>query len=180
MSKDQISIRPYAEGDMWVMEKTLGDPNQMVYLNGPEGAEKLRERHEKFLAMSADPGAGCMYTITMGTDNVPVGNVGYWETEWDGQAGWEMGWFVLPDHQRKGVATAATRMLVNHVARLSRRYLFAYPSVDNSPSNAICRKLGFNLTGQTESEYPPRSGRFLRVNIWRLDLKALGATNTVA
>ena len=154
-----------------MLERTLGDPNQMVHLNGPESAEKLRERHKKFLAMSADPRAGCMYTITIGKENAAVGNVGYWETEWDGQKGWETGWFVLPEHQGKGIATAATEMLVNQVSKHGRRFLFAYPSVHNHPSNAICRKLGFALVGETESEYPPASGKALRVNIWRLDMR---------
>ena len=172
---DEVSIRPYADGDMWVLEKTLGDPTQMVHLNGPESAEKLGERHKKFLAMCADPHGGCMYTITLGPENAAAGNVGYWETEWDGQKGWETGWFVLPEHQGKGVATAATRMLASHVARLDRRFLFAFPSLDNGPSNAICRKLGFVLTGESESEYPPKSGKSLRVNIWRLDLKKVTA-----
>lgn len=173
MAVNELSVRPYAEGDMWVLEKTLGDPTQMVHLNGPESAEKLHKRHKMFLAMSADPHAGCMYTIIMGPANAPVGNVGYWEAEQDGQRGWEAGWFVLPEFQGKGFATAAIKMLVHHVAKLDRRYLFAYPSVDNGPSNAICRKLGFVLTREVESEYPPGSGSHLRVNVWRLDLKPI-------
>ena len=156
---------------MWVLEKTLGDPTQMVHLNGPESAENLQKRHKMFLAMSSDQKAGCMYTITIGPENSPVGNVGYWEAEQGGQKGWETGWFVLPEFQGKGMATAAMRMLVDHVMKLDRRFLFAYPSVNNLPSNAICRKLGFVLTGDVESEYPPKSGRPLHVNIWRLDLK---------
>jgi RimJ/RimL family protein N-acetyltransferase len=179
MAGIDVSLRPYAEGDMWVLEKTLGDPSQMVHLNGPESEEKLRERHKKFLAMSADSGAGCMYTITIGPENVAVGNVGYWETEWDRQEGWETGWFVLPEFQGKGIATAGTRVLASRVAKLGRSFLFAYPSVNNLPSNAICRKLGFILTGVTESEYPPKSGKTLRVNVWRLDLKAFEAARVV-
>ena len=154
---------------MWLLENTLGDPTQMVHLNGPESAEKLQKRHRKYVAMSANQSAGCVYTITMGPQNAPVGNVGYWETEWDGQKGWETGWFVLPEFQGKGVATSATRLLVKHVAKLDRRYLFASPSVNNVPSNAICRKLGFLLTKELDSEYPP--GKPLRINVWRLDLK---------
>jgi len=172
MAVNELSIRPYAEGDMWVLEKTIGDPTQMVHLNGPESAEKLQKRHKKYVAMSADQHAGCMYTITMGPGNDSVGNVGYWEVERDGQNGWETGWFVLPEFQGKGVATAATRLLVDHVAKLDHRYLFAYPSVNNIPSNAVCRRLGFVLTKEVDYEYPPGSGKSLRVNIWRLDLKA--------
>ena len=175
MADGEVSLRPYAEGDMWVLEKTLGDPSQMVYLNGPESPETLVKRHKLFVALSADPGAGCMYTITAGPENAPAGNVGYWERDEDGQKGWETGWFVLPEFQGKGIATAATRLLVNHVAKLDRRFLYATPSVDNGPSNAICRNVGFVLTRDEESEYPPNSGKSLHVNVWRLDLKEGGA-----
>jgi RimJ/RimL family protein N-acetyltransferase len=50
------------------------------------------------------------------------------------------------------------------------RYLHAFPSVDNAPSNAICKKLGFELLGPCDFEYPP--GHQLRCNDWRLDLFA--------
>ena len=46
--------------------------------------------------------------------------------------------------------------------------MFAYPSVDNPPSNAICRKLGFTLVEAREFEYP--TGHFMQCNVWRLDL----------
>jgi len=46
----------------------------------------------------------------------------------------------------------------------------AFPSVDNPPSNAICRKLGFELLEAIDFEYPPGSGGVLRCNDWRLDL----------
>ena len=48
------------------------------------------------------------------------------------------------------------------------RYLHAFPSINNGPSNAICRKLGFTLMEECEFEYPP--GRFMRVHDWAFDL----------
>jgi RimJ/RimL family protein N-acetyltransferase len=58
------------------------------------------------------------------------------------------------------------------MARSERRhpFLHAFPSVDNAPSNAICRKLGFTLLGECELEYPP--GRVMRCSDWRLELFA--------
>ena len=49
------------------------------------------------------------------------------------------------------------------------RFVHAFPAVDNAASNAICRKLGFELLGATEFEYPP--GRPMVCNDWRLDLR---------
>jgi RimJ/RimL family protein N-acetyltransferase len=175
----EVSVRPYAEGDLWLLERTLGDPSQMVHLNGPESAEQLRKRHTKYLAMSADPHAGCLFTILAGPSHAPAGNVGYWEGEWKGRPGWEMGWFVLPEFQGRGVATAATRWIIDLVAKLeTRRVVLAFPSVDNQPSNAICRKLGFTLTEQVTAEYPPGSQRLLHVNIWMLPLPGPGSNRS--
>jgi RimJ/RimL family protein N-acetyltransferase len=168
-SENIISIRPYGESDLWMLEKTLGDPNQMKYLNGPESAEKLQKRHKNFVAMSQDQHAGCMFTILSRT--APAGNVGYWESEWKGQAGWEVGWFVVPEYQRCGIATAGTKLVVELLTKLKRhKFVFAFPSVENAPSNAICKKLGFTLIEDASSEYPSGSGRSLHVNVWRLTL----------
>ncbi len=137
------------------MERTLGDSGQMVHLTGPESIEQIRKRHSKFLAMSADPHDGCQFTILAGSPSAPAGNVGYWESQWKGKTGWEMGWFVLPEFQGCGIATAATRLVIDLITKLeSHKFVFAFPSVENHQSNAICRKLGFILTERVSSEYP--------------------------
>ncbi|MDA4136809.1 MAG: GNAT family N-acetyltransferase [Thaumarchaeota archaeon] len=176
----RVSIRPYGEGDLWILERTMGDPAQTTYLNGPETAEKIEKRHRKYLALSADSHAGCMFTVLAGSDSAPAGNVGYWESEWKGQKGWEVGWLVIPEFQGRGVATAATKLVIESLARLQGyRFVFAFPSVDNRPSNAVCRKLGFALIGDVISEYPPDSGRSLHVNVWKLALPVSGIENSV-
>ncbi len=48
--------------------------------------------------------------------------------------------------------------------------MHAFPNVDNAPSNAICRKLGFELLEECEFEFP--KGHFMTCNDWRLDLRA--------
>jgi RimJ/RimL family protein N-acetyltransferase len=56
--------------------------------------------------------------------------------------------------------------------------MYAFPSVENVASNALCRKLGFTLLGDAEFEYPAGSGISMRCNDWRLDL-AGGSCNTL-
>jgi len=48
--------------------------------------------------------------------------------------------------------------------------MHAFPNVDNAPSNAICRKLGFELLKACEFEFP--KGHFMTCHDWRLDLRA--------
>ncbi len=52
--------------------------------------------------------------------------------------------------------------------RGTHRHLHAFPSVDNAPSNALCRTLGFELLGEVEVDYP--KGHLMRSNDWRLDV----------
>jgi RimJ/RimL family protein N-acetyltransferase len=164
-----VKIRPYSEADLWILRRTLGDANETTHLGGPEKEEKLQKRHKKYLALSKDPKTGCIFVITKGTKNISVGTVGYWERDEAKQKVWEIGYSVLPEYQRQGIATAATRLLIDILAKLkSHRYVFAYPSVDNYPSNAISRKLGFTLIEEKDFEYPP--GNILHCNIWRFDL----------
>jgi RimJ/RimL family protein N-acetyltransferase len=167
----RVAIRPYSEDDFPLLERTLGDPRMMTYLGGPESAEKLHKRHTKFVALSEDSSAGCIFVITLGPEKVPAGTVGYWERDEDGQKAWETGWSVLPEFQGRGIATAATRRMADLVAGLgTRRYLYAFPSVDNGASNAICRKVGFALLRESSYEYPPNSGNIMNCNVWQLDL----------
>jgi RimJ/RimL family protein N-acetyltransferase len=85
---------------------------------------------------------------------------------------YETGWAVLPEYQRRGIAALAVRAVAARAAAEgTRRHLHAYPSVDNGPSNAVCRKAGFELLGVCDFEYPP--GHQVRCNDWRLDLDAL-------
>jgi RimJ/RimL family protein N-acetyltransferase len=99
--------------------------------------------------------------------------VGYWERNWAGHDAWETGWAVRPDFQGRGLATQAMRLLIDVMrADGQRRYVHAFPAVDNAPSNAVCRKLGFALVGPFDFEYP--AGHPLRCNDWVLDLRVTG------
>jgi len=157
-----VRIEPWGEQDGALLQKLLGDPRMTTHLGGPETAERLAERQAGYQV----PGSRQYKILVEGDD---AGWVGYWEREWRGEHVFEMGWSVLPDFQGRGVARAATRQLIDIVrAERSLRFVHAYPSIDNSPSNAICRRLGFELMGDDEFEYP--TGHFMRCNDWRLDL----------
>ena len=171
----EIDIRPWSDDDLWLEQRLMGDPAMTIYLGGPETPEKIRSRHERYVKF-CDSGKGCMYAIVVGQERSPAGSVGYWEKEWEGELVWETGWSVLPEFQGQGVATRATEMAVEKARATGKhRYLHAYPSVENSPSNAICRKVGFELRGEVEFEYPP--GHFMRCNDWVLDLFPNDLTN---
>ncbi|KAB1904108.1 GNAT family N-acetyltransferase, partial [Micromonospora sp. AMSO31t] len=59
-------------------------------------------------------------------------------------------------------------LIAEAAAHGDRRFAHAYPAVDHPASNAVCRKAGFTLLGETEFEYPP--GHLMRSNDWRVEL----------
>ncbi len=94
----------------------------------------------------------------------------FWERDWEGEPVLEMGWGILPEYQGRGIASAAVAQAIEQARAISRRAaVHAFPSVDNAASNAICRKLGFELLGQVQFEYP--KGHWMPTNDWRLHLR---------
>ncbi|AZK95799.1 MULTISPECIES: GNAT family N-acetyltransferase [Streptomyces] len=167
-----VRIEPWSESDLALL-RAANAPELMTELGGPETEEKVLARHRRYVALSANPsGKGRMYAIVLAATGERVGTVGFWEqtATSDGQAAYEAGWGVLTPFQGRGLASAATR-LVAGVARAEGRfrYLLAYPKVTNAASNAVCRKVGFELRGEVGFEYPP--GNPVRSNEWRLDLR---------
>jgi RimJ/RimL family protein N-acetyltransferase len=162
-----VRIEPWGEGDLPLLEKALGDPEMMKHLGGPESPE-IAERQTRYEL--ADSG---QFKIVDEVTGEGVGWVGYWERSWRDEQVYEIGWSVLPGYQGRGIASTATAQAIA-MARSERKHQFlhAFPSVDNGPSNAICRKLGFTFVEESEFEYPP--GNLMQCNDWRLDLFASG------
>lgn len=158
-----VSIVPWGEDDLPLLQRLLGDPAMMGHLGGPESPEKIAERQERYLTTPSQ------FKVLDGAEG--VGWVGYWERDWRDDEVYEVGWSVVPAFQGRGIARAATALLLDRArAEGARRYVHAFPSVDNAPSNAICRRLGFALLEAHDFEYPPGSGHVMRCNDWRLDL----------
>ena len=164
-----LRLVPWAEGDLPLLRKLMGDPEMTKYLGGPESEKKLVERQARYERL--DPDTGHMFKVIEAESGEAAGSVGYWDKAWRDEGVYETGWMVLPAFQCRGIAVAATAEVIE-LARAERRhrYLHAFPSVENAASNAICRKLGFTLLGPHEFEYP--KGHWMTCNDWRLDLFA--------
>ena len=162
-----VTLRPWQRGDLPLLRRLMGDREMTRYLGGPETEEQLVKRHERYLTL--DPEKGRMFVITSGADASAAGSIGYWEREWQGETVWETGWSVLPEFQGRGIASRAIGLAIERMREEERhRSVHAYPQVDNAPSNAISRKAGFTLLGESDFEFPP--GQWMRCNDWALDL----------
>ncbi len=163
-----VALEPWSEGDLSLLERLMGDPAMTEHLGGPESPEKLRERQGRYESLE---GGDRMFKIVEVATGAGVGSVGFWTKEWDEEQVYEIGWMVVPEFQGRGIAVAATAQAIE-LARSDgkRRFIHAFPNAENAPSNAICRKLGFELLGPREFEFP--KGHFMTCNDWRLDLRA--------
>lgn len=147
--------------------EAMNAPEQMAHLGGPESAEKLKERQSRYLTYHQ---FGLCEMMLVALDGEVAGSVGYWETEWKGEAAYEAGWGVLPAYQGLGLGVSAIRLLMERLRPVAKhQYVFAFPTPANPGSNGICRKVGFELMGVEEAEYP--KGVWAPHNVWRLDLR---------
>ncbi|MGZ7147826.1 GNAT family N-acetyltransferase [Bacillus sp. BC08] len=160
-----IQIKPWEDKDLDLLYR-INTPVMMQHLGGPENEEQILKRHKRYLELVS---RGCMFSILLLPERESVGSVGYWQNNWNDESVYETGWSVLPAFQGKGIATTAVKLAIEEASAENKyRYIHAFPSVDNPASNAICRKLGFELISESEFEYPP--GNFMQCNNWRFNL----------
>ena len=169
-----VTLEPWSQADFPLLERA-NTPEMTTHLGGPESNEQLHERHERYLRLWRE-GEARMFRIEVGGE--PAGGIGWWQVDHDGVPAYETGWNVFPEWQGKGVAAAALRALIRRLAaERDRDLLVAYPGVDNPPSNAICRRAGFEHQG---SATRPWRGGMLTFNIWVLDMSTLDLTGREA
>jgi RimJ/RimL family protein N-acetyltransferase len=163
-----VTLEPWGSDDLPLLVRLMGDPGMTEHLGGPESPDKLRERQGRYERLED---GDRMFKIVDVASGAGVGSVGYWKKDWRGEQVYEVGWMVVPEFQGRGIALAATAQLIERAKLEDRhRFMHAFPNVDNAPSNAICRRLGFELLEACEFEFP--KGHLMTCNDWRLDLLA--------
>jgi RimJ/RimL family protein N-acetyltransferase len=171
-AEPEVGLRSWTDDDLPLLRELLADPAMMTYLGGPETEEKLLARHARYLAIDGT-GTGRVFVITVGPERTAAGWVGYWETSWHEEPARETGWSVLPEFQGRGLATLGAALAMDVLAQEGKyQFVYAFPAVDNGPSNAVCAKLGFEMVGSESLEYPP--GTRMECAIWRCELPMQG------
>ncbi len=165
MSK--VRLVPWTEDDFGLLVR-LNAPEMTEHLGGPETPEELERRHLRYVA-AAGSDRTYIFKAILEPESVAVGGVNFWDREWNGGQVYEMGWGVVPEYQGRGIASAAVAQAVELARATKRRSaIHAFPSVDNAPSNGICRKVGFELLAEIQFEYP--KGHWMLCNDWALRL----------
>ena len=144
------------------------DPEMMRYIGGPRPEADVRAAHKRRLDLMAK-GQARMYKIVADDSGDVLGTIGIWKIDGNDPHSHEMGWLVLPEHQGKGIATEAGRLIIAQARSDPEvRSVHAYPAVANAASNAIARKIGMHNQGAFDNQ---SFAGVLRCNDWRIDLR---------
>jgi RimJ/RimL family protein N-acetyltransferase len=160
-----MQLRPITMADLPLYEALLTDPRMMSELGGPLPADVLPE---KLRGIVQETGADRSWYFVIEEGGEAAGSVCVWDVTDEGDPYTEIGWMVLPAFQGRGLASAAVLEVLDR-ARVEGRWtaIHAHPGVTNGPSNAICRKTGFERLGELDITY---MGRVLRCAHWRVEL----------
>jgi RimJ/RimL family protein N-acetyltransferase len=168
----EMKLVPLSRDDLDLFVSMFGDPEHMAELGGVHPLEKIPSILDKHIGY-AEKGTSVTFKIVPTEEDLEsyhcdlktgegVGTVCLWEGEFENQPVSEIGWGVATRYKGCGFATKAVRMLLE-LAKQSGRWgvIHAFTTVTNTPSNAMCARLGFSLLGECDIDY---DGRPLRAN----------------
>jgi RimJ/RimL family protein N-acetyltransferase len=160
-----MELVPYGDADFALTKALECDPDVMRHLGGAVDPDDLVDVHRR-RAETED----WYFKVLPEAGGPAAGTIGIWDSQWEETTIHEVGWMLLPAFQGRGIATRALALLIER-ARAEPRFerLHAFPAIDNAPSNALCAKFGFVLTGDGEFQFRNRT---LRCNHWELGLRS--------
>jgi RimJ/RimL family protein N-acetyltransferase len=163
-----VLLRNVEPGDVEAYVRMRCDPVMTAELGGPVPREGIEAKvaHDVENAAADDSWIKMIVPDETQPDLV-AGSVALWSHDDDSQLISEIGWMVLPEFQGRGIAKTAVRALLG-LARDQGRWglVHAFPATTNTPSNGICRSVGFRLLGERDLPY---AGQILHTNHWVID-----------
>lgn len=144
--------------------RLYADPRMMTHLGGPLSEDYLRGTLDRWFSHWAEHGFGPSMVRLRATGDL-IAQVKLAWIELDGEKALEIGWMVLPEFQRRGVASEAIGACVAYARnKFPTVPITAFPDVGNVASNRLCEKLGLAREGLRDWEW---AGRVLRSVYWR-------------
>ncbi|WP_197540706.1 MULTISPECIES: GNAT family N-acetyltransferase [Kitasatospora] len=153
LTTDRLVLRPWEPADRdraydiysrWEVARWLGSTPRA--LADPAEADDLIAR---FRGRSSPDGRRGVWAAELRDTGVIAGTVILIPIP-DGDGEVEVGWHFHPDSWGRGYATEAARAVLDHAA-LPEVHALTRP--DNTPSQAVCRRLGMTPLGRTDRWY---------------------------
>src|SRR5690242_5563777 len=135
----------------------MGDKCMTEHLGGPESAEKLRDRQERYERLD---GGDRMFKIVDMPSGAAVGSVGFWTKEWRDEQVYEVGWMVVPEFQGRGIAVTATAQAIEHASAMTNT-----ASCTPFRISTMCRRTR-SVEGSASSCLGPASSSSRRGTSW--------------
>jgi RimJ/RimL family protein N-acetyltransferase len=162
-----VILADFSTHDFALVERILSDPRMMDDFGGAFAPEKIEKAQRHYLA-SSESEEGWAFTIRPAEGAEAAGLAFLWDRPWRDDVITELVCQVLPEYQRRGLATAAALAVIAR-ARLERRCksVHSFPPEVSSAAAALCAKLGLTRLDRCDVDF---AGARLRGRHWRLDL----------
>lgn len=140
---DRLILRKIRESDFPDYERLCADPNVMRFLGG---TRKPMDKIEAWRSFAYHVGhwelRGCGYFIAVDKASERfAGRIGF--TDFNGWPGFELGWTIAPEFQRRGYATEGARRLLKYAfEEMDKSHVISLIHADNIPSIRVADHLG--------------------------------------
>ena len=158
---DAVRLRAVRPEDDGLYLALRGDDLAMADLGGPLPEDQILRSLAREVA-DTDAGRAWVSVIELAHKRtwLAVGNL---TVVTNGEGVSEIGWMVLPQWQRRGIAAQALSLALADPRRAAWGPLHAYPAASNDASNRLCASTGFVLRGAKTVEF---YGQLFETNEW--------------
>jgi len=174
---ERLLLRPGFAEDAPMLAAAIADERIVRNLTTVPWPYGVKEAHE-FLSREPDPGLPRMLITERVNDGARI--VGACSLHRKPSGAVEMGYWISRPHWGRGLATEASRALIEIAKTLRIHRLGAAHFVDNPASGRVLEKLGFRSTGLTASYRSCARGGEAPVKLYRLSLSARGGEEPLA
>ena len=145
----RLLLRPFAETDLYRMAELMADEGFMRFSLGRFDREQTAAFLAKVCARDR-AGLPSQYAVIMRAENRLIGYCGFFAQTIDGVEELEIAYRIDPAYWNRGVATEATRAVVDHgLNNLQLPRLISLIHPDNAPSRRVAEKNGMMLEKET-------------------------------